>query len=153
MIYCFDTSGWIQGWNDLYPQDTFPSLWDNIDKFIQAGKVVSPDEVMHELKRKDDGVFRWAKARPDLFIKLEGTFMAKSVEITNRYKRMLDQRPGKNGADPLVIALALDRKATVVTMERASGGLNSPKIPDVCRAEKVECVDLLAFIKAQRWKW
>lgn len=107
MIYCFDTSGWIQGWNDLYPIDTFPSLWGSIDKLIASGEIISPDEVMHELKRKDDGVYRWAKARSDIFVKLDGAFMAKSVEITNRYKRMLDQKPGKNGADPLVIALAI----------------------------------------------
>lgn len=68
-------------------------------------------------------------------------------------KRMLDQKPGKNGADPWVVALALDRDATVVTEERPSGGLKSPKIPDVCRAEKVACMDVLEFIKNEKWKW
>lgn len=117
MIYVFDTSALIEPWNDLYPPDTFPDLWERIDGLIKAKRIISPDEALRELARKDDGVHAWAKARPQMFVKLDGTFLVRSKEITNRYPRMLDQKPGKNGADPFVVALALDRRAMVVTEE------------------------------------
>ncbi len=153
MIYCFDTSGLIQTWNDLYPRDTFPSLWDNIDALVDKQRIVSPDEVLRELSRQDDDLHAWAKARPGMFIKTDGSFLKKGVEIINRYPRMLDQKPGKNGADPWVVALALDRGATVVTEEKPNGNMVSPKIPTVCRAEGVRHMNVLEFIQSQQWKW
>jgi len=66
---------------------------------------------------------------------------------------MLDQKPGKNGADPFVVALALDRHATVVTQEVPRGNLNSPGIPDVCQREEVKWINVLTFIKVEKWKW
>lgn len=153
MIYVFDTSAFIEGWNDLYPPDTFPDLWVRVEGLIEQGKIIAPDEVSRELGRKDDALKAWGKANRKAFVAWEGSFLVRSKVITNRYRRMLDQKPGKNGADPLVVALALDRSATVVTEERGSGNLTSPGIPDVCKAEKVPCINLLTFIKNQKWKW
>jgi hypothetical protein len=129
VIYCFDTSGWIQAWNDLYPQDTFPSLWEKMDALIREGRIIAPEEVLVELKRKDDGVHLWAKERAEMFVKLDGSFLERGIEITNRYKRMLDQKPGKHGADPSVVALALDRRATVVTPRSAPTGTSTHREP------------------------
>jgi hypothetical protein len=152
-VYCFDTSGWIQTWNDLYPREVFPSLWENIEGLITADRIICPDEVFRELGRKDDGIAKWAKAQGKMFRPLEGDLLSKGIDITNRYPRLLDQKPGKNGADPWVIALAAVRGAVLVTQERPTGGLRSPKIPDVCKAEALDCVDVLEFIKRERWRW
>jgi hypothetical protein len=153
VIYVFDTSAFIETWNHLYPVDTFPGLWDRIDALIQAGRIVAPDEVQRELARQDDGIHAWAKKRHQMFVKLDGTFLLRAKEVTNKHPRMLDQKPGKNGADPFVVALALDRRGTVVTEEYARGTLRSPGIPDVCGAEKVPCLNVLSFIQAEKWKW
>ncbi len=153
MIYCFDTSAFIQGWNDLYPPDTFPALWTRISGLIEDARIIAPDEVLRELGRKDDELKSWVKENQQAFVEWKGSFLGRSKEITNRYPRMLDQKPGKNGADPFVVALALDRRATVVTEELGTGNLNSPGIPDVCRAEKVPCINVLSFIKNEKWKW
>ena len=150
MTYCFDSSGWIQAWNDL-PQGTFPGLWDRIHGLVEESRIISPDEVLREVARKDDAVHAWVKARSKLFVRLDGSFLARGKEITNKYPRMLDQKPGKNGADPFVVALALDRGAIVVTEEAARNNLTSPGIPDVCKAEKVHCLSVLEFIQRERW--
>lgn len=151
MICCFDTSSLIETWHRLYPPDIFPDLWEKLDELVLLGTVISPEEVLRELHRQDDDVLKWAKGRSAMFEKLEGSFLKKGIEITNRYKPLLDQKPGKNGADPWVIALAIDRRATVVTQEQPTGKMKSPRIPDVCRAEGVPCIDILAFIKTQKW--
>jgi uncharacterized protein DUF4411 len=153
VIYCFDTSAFIQGWNDLYPPDTFPDLWERIVALIEEQRIVAPDEVFRELGRKDDQLKAWAKVHRQVFVEWNGAFLVRSKEITNRYRRMLDQKPGKNGADPLVVALAIDRGAAVVTEELGTGNMNSPGIPDVCRAERVQCINVLSFIKNEGWRW
>lgn len=153
MIYCFDTSSLIETWHRLYPPEIFPDLWDKLDELINKGVVISPDEVLRELQRQDDGVLKWCKLRPEMFAKLEGTLLTTGIEITNRYKRMLDEKPGKNGADPWVVALAIAREGVVVTQEQPANKGKSPRIPDVCRAERVPCVDILRFIKDQGWKF
>ncbi len=58
----------------------------------------------------------------------------------------------RNGGDPFVIATAQVLGLTVVTEERG-GSLSKPKIPSVCQALGVRCIDVLAFIREQGWSF
>jgi len=70
------------------------------------------------------------------------------------YPRLVDTVKGRSGGDPFVIALARVRrsKITVVT-EEDRGRADSPKIPDVCRAEGIRCLNLADFIAERGWKF
>jgi hypothetical protein len=58
----------------------------------------------------------------------------------------------RNGADPFVIATAQVRGLTVVTEEK--GGTDTkPKIPSVCAALRVPCINVLSFIRDQGWSF
>jgi hypothetical protein len=107
--------------------------------------------VLKELEKRDDELLRGAKKHKQMFMPLEGEFLEKGVEIINRHPRLLEQKPGRNGADPWVVALAVVHNAVVVTQERISTKAHAAKIPNVCAAEKVECITVLELIRRQGW--
>ncbi|WP_280175425.1 DUF4411 family protein [Mesorhizobium carmichaelinearum] len=41
-IYCIDTSALIAAWYERYKPKRFPRLWDEFDKLIGQGRLVSP---------------------------------------------------------------------------------------------------------------
>lgn len=154
VLYSFDTSSLLNGRRDLLPPDVFGSLWDNIEAMIEAGCIRCVDTVRDELSRFDDEVGRWCAAMPHLFIALEPDVQRATTAVLSSHGRLLAQgKPGRNGADPLVIGLAVARGATVVTEERASGKLEKPKIPDVCAAMSVPCLNLVGFVRQQGWRF
>jgi hypothetical protein len=58
---------------------------------------------------------------------------------------------GRTQADPFVIAQAMAGCHTVVTEERAEGTNNRPRIPNVCAAKDVACINLLGMIRQLGW--
>ena len=63
-------------------------------------------------------------------------------------------KPGstKSGADPFVVALAEVRVLTVATYETRAKKGAAPKIPDVCDARGVKCVQLVDVLRAVGFK-
>ena len=41
MIFCIDSSAWMDGWVRDYPPDVFPTLWNNLDAHIEKGIIMS----------------------------------------------------------------------------------------------------------------
>jgi hypothetical protein len=55
-------------------------------------------------------------------------------------------------ADPFVVATARVKGLTVVTEEKG-GTTKKPKIPSVCQALGVPCVNVLSFLRDQGWSF
>lgn len=153
MSYCIDTSAILDGWVRYYPIDSFPGLWANLDRLIEANRLLTSDEVLRELEAKDDEALRWAKERPRLFVELDDPIQAATSEILSRFPNMVDTMRGRNRADPFVIAVARARGCTVVTGERNRGTPERPRIPLVCAHFGLPCVDLLGLIRAEGWRF
>lgn len=151
-MYCIDTSAILEGWVRRYPIDVFPTLWDRLAKMIAEGDLVAPDEVGQELSRKDDGAFEWASARQGLFVELVDEVQVVTSEILSRFPRLVKADQDRTSADPFVIAVARVQKLTVVTQEQA-GGESKPRIPMVCAAYDIPCIDLLGLMKAKGWQF
>lgn len=155
MIYCFDTSAFIAAWIESYPKDVTPKLWNEfMPGLIEAGRLITPRDVLVELERKagkDDGLCEWVKSQVHAVVELDAELLAEGKRIINKYRRLIELKPGRSGADPFVIALASLRGATVVTKEGLSGNLQKPKIPDVCRAEGISYMGILEVIRKERW--
>lgn len=120
----------------LYPQDIFPSLWRNLESLINQGRLISPQEVFEELKKKDDELLEWAETYKSMFKNLD--------------------------ADPFVIALARckerqrtfwDEHRIVVSEEKLAGPGSRPKIPDVCKSYGVECISLTELFRKENWQF
>lgn len=150
-MYSFDTSVFINGRRDLLPPEVFPTLWANIEQVIAAGSVQAIDVVRDELGRRDDATRAWAVAQEGLFVSLDEEVQAATSETLSTHPKLMGKGRGRNAADPFVIGLARARGGLVVTEETLSNNLERPRIPDVCSAIGVRCVNLVGFIKNQGW--
>ncbi len=152
-IYCIDTSSLIHAWRRAYPPKRFARLWDAIDRLIDDGRLITSIEIYHELKKKDDDLFLWAKDRKErLFFEIDDLVQAEVVRIMRTYPKLVDTGKGKSGGDPFVIAQALagNPRPVVVTQE-AGGSVDRPRIPYVCSQEGLRHIDLLTLIEEEDW--
>lgn len=154
-VYSIDTSCLVHGWRRAYPPKRFPGLWAQIDTLIDDGRLIGSIEVYNELEKKDDDIFAWAKERKGaLFREIDDDVQGAVVHIMATYPKLVDTGKGKSGADPFVIAqaLACNPALTVITQEQG-GSEGKPRIPFVCQAEGVPCIDLLTLIDAEDWSF
>jgi hypothetical protein len=117
----------------------------------EDGRLRSSVEVYKELERKDDELFKWCKAlKETMFAEIDEAAQTQVARIMAAYPRLVDTTKGRSGADPFVIALALTTNPfmTIVT-EEYPGKL---RIPDVCTAEKIDCLGLADMIEREDWK-
>jgi hypothetical protein len=145
-----DTSSLIEGWERRYPPDAFPGLWRKLEALVASQRLVSPEEVREELKKKTDGVWAWAKTQDGLFVPVDEEQQVALLKILETYPRLVDSKKNRSGCDPWVIALAQVRRLTVVTEEKVHG-IKNPHIPDVCAALNIPFVSLVELIKREKW--
>lgn len=153
MKYSIDTSAILDGWRRYYPPDRFPSVWRNIEDLIASRNLCGTEEVLIELKKKDDDVYKWARSQPGLFLAIDELTQKAVAKILSDYPRLVDARKNRSTADPFVIAVAQVKDLTVVTGEIASNNLRKPKIPDICSAMGIKHVRLLELFGLEGWKF
>lgn len=146
-LYCIDTSSLIEAWERRYPRENFPSFWAKLEGLVEAGRLISSQEVLAEIERKADSLYDWAKAHSDIFLELSEEVQTTVGDLLSRHEKMVDSSKGKSAGDPWVVATAKVNKAIVVTEE----GRGPRKIPDVCAAEGIECVTVLGLIRREGW--
>ena len=152
-MYCIDTSALVDGWVRYYPPDVFPTLWTRLEEMARSGRIVAPDEVMKELSRKDDDLFNWARLNENLFIPLDTAIQMATQEILAAFPRLVDSERDRSTADPFVIAVARVHRYCVVTGEKSAGTATRPKIPNVCGHFGIRYVNMLAFMREQKWQF
>lgn len=154
-LFSFDSSSLIHAWNRAYRPANFPSFWKLLEAEIDAGVVVASVEVLNELSKKDDAVHGWCKRLAgQLCVEIDDEQQAHLQHVMGTYPRLVDTVKGKSGGDPFVIALARMRHGKVaVVSEEDFGRRDSPRIPDVCRAEGIRCCKLADFIEDRGWRF
>lgn len=153
MAFSLDTSGILDAWVRNYPPDVFPAIWSDMHTAAQRGDILVIEEVVRELERKDDDVYRWVKKHESMIVSIDIEIQRHVVEIMSFYSRLVDSKKNRSGGDPWVIALARSRGLTVVTAEKATGGLTKPRIPDVCKDLGIEAIGVIDFFRKQGWHW
>lgn len=150
--YSIDSSSLIHAWRRSYPPKNFPPFWKRLDGLVEEGRLFASSEVMVELKKKDDELHAWCKARAALVVGISEEMQEHLAEIMGTYPRLADTTKGRSTADPFVIALArMQDPEWVVVSEENPGRANSPKIPDVCKAEDIRCMRLVELIQEENW--
>jgi len=150
--YSLDTNVLISAWLETYPPEAFASFWDRLDELIMDGRALISEEVYEELGRKEDGLFAWVKQRPGFVIPHSDAVQEAVTRILRTHPLLIKARKHRSGADPFVIAVAMCEKCRVVTHE-GSGSEQAPRIPDVCRAYKVDVQPLRQLIRDEGWKF
>lgn len=148
--YCFDTSSLIECWTRYYPIDVFPGLWDELDGLVTNGEIVSPRDVLTEIEKKEDGLHKWAKDRPTIFLELDEPIQTATTAILRQHPLLVKATAQRTEADPFVIAVAQVRAIPVVTQE-GGGSDRRPTIPFVCNALGVRSLNIVEFIREQGW--
>jgi len=120
---------------------------------IDQGVLIATDRVLVELRKKEDKVVEWAIEHEDLFVPIDDEIQIAVSEILKNHRKLIDQRPGRSGADPFVIALALVKNCAVITGEKPTFSEKRPNIPDVCDALGIRWIDILGLFREQEWKF
>lgn len=156
--FVFDTSAFINSWTKFYRPTNFRKLWENLDHLIHQGRIIIPREVLAELRREDDAVYKWVRDRKDTLVhKPDGPFAIALTEVMGTYtSRASKLRSTEPWADPCVIALAMQLNATVVSYEQPKstpkkGFDPDPKLPDMCTKLGVPHLPMYEFIEQQGW--
>ncbi len=162
LFYCFDASAFIElRWS--YPKDVFPGVWNRISDLAKERRLISPQEVRRELQLKADEVLQWAKMRRSVFQKLDLKQQKIVREILQRFPSLVDPNKPVREAGPFVIALAvarrdqelqtfLRREWLVVAQEKSTTS-GPPKIPNVCAAYNIPCIDILELFRREKWRF
>ena len=159
--YVIDSSSLIE-LNRMNPMDIYESVWKNLEILLENGFLISPEEVMKEVSKKDDELRDWAKQHKKMFIQLDEFQIQKVIEIQSKYPSFVDPDKENPVADPFVIALALEKdpqqtiipiekKRIVVSEEKLRG--NKIKIPYVCQQYDIECIDVFELFRREGWKF
>jgi hypothetical protein len=149
--YSIDTSAILHAWRRSYPPEVFPALWEKLNELVDRGELLASQEVLFELERKDDDVYRWARERRRMFVPTDEDVQRVVQDILRDYPGLVDPKRERSGADPFVVAVARVKGCTVVTNERPTTSPTRVKIPTVCQALGIRCLDLLQFIREKGW--
>jgi len=145
----------LQAWRRDYPPDVFGNVWSKLSDLATSEVLIAPEEVLLELQRREDEVYRWAKAHDSMFLPPEPAVEDQVNTIVNRWPNFLPE-DSQDGvwADPYVIALAAARQAVVVTAEiLASANARRPKIPNICDSLSIPWTQLLGLLRSQGCKF
>lgn len=148
--YCLDSSSIIAAWDERYPPDNFPAFWAQLDLAVTEGLLVVPEAVIDELDKRSKDAAAWLKQRGSCIIGYETEIQRAAKNILATHPKLVMAKKVAFAADPFVIATALVKRLTVVS-EEGRGSPAKPHIPDVCQLENVECIKLLAVIRAEGW--
>jgi len=153
VLYVLDTSALIDAWRKWYSPHSIPTFWTRLEQLGADGLAAIPDAVLLELSDQDDDVYRWVREREERLVCESDERVQEIVaRISADYPAYRNTAPGgKNFADPFVIATAKHNGCAVVTHERATGDMNGPRMPDVCRAEQIRPLQMYELVQLAAW--
>ncbi len=146
MIHWLDSDVLIQAKNKPYPFDRVPQFWIFLSAQLQAGTIRASKMVFDELTKGNDELSQWCKQR-----KPKGLCVSPNKEVQASYKiivaHVIQKYPVHHAnifslsADGWVIAHAMTGNAIVVSQEVNKTTKTTVKIPTICKAFGVKCID------------
>lgn len=146
--YLVDANTLIEAANVYYTFKRVPGFWEWLSVQITDGKVGSASLVKDEIEYPEELV-EWVAEQEakGFFVDVSSPEIQKQFQRIARWVMSQNFKPEHqakflNGADPWIIAAAKVLNCKVVTQEVSGGaGTRKVKIPDVCNAVGVECIN------------
>lgn len=156
MKYIIDTNS-LQVLKNYYPS-TFASLWNELERLVSNGDLLSVEEVYNEATRRIDSphMLEWLEAHREIFTvptQPEMAFVASIFQIPH-FRALVGQDALLRGgyvADPWLIARAHSESACVLTEERPKP--NAAKIPNVCQHFGVSYCNIEQLFAEKGWRY
>lgn len=159
--FCIDANILMTAWNDRYPMDVFPTLWDSLSANKDEIIIVKPifDEIgpLSSYKAETDpqrrkerfGLREWLLENQFTETPLtdDDEELALGLELEYQVKEL---SKGVGSKDVKLIAYAKNNLKTVVTLEKQSnppGKIYNSKIPTICKDKLVSCIDFIEMIR------
>lgn len=140
MSYLLDANTYIQAKNHHYRMGFCPGYWDWLDSAYASGKIASIQLVYKELIDYEDDLSEWARQRNFHFLPIDDeatqSCFAKVAEFVMNMPNPSQGSKAEflSGADPWLVAKAMNTGATVVTHEALVPPISKKiKIPNICR--------------------
>lgn len=151
-IYCLDANVLIKAWEGYYSPKICASYWEVLDVLGAKGQLFVPYWVAEEIHRTDDDLSKWLKKSRIKVRSVNEEVGLKLKEIyakDPKHRLLVDNTKQRSLADPWLIAHAMAESACVVSKEAKSTAANNKKvkIPDVCEAMDVRCIDDFTMIE------
>ena len=151
-FYSFDSDSFISSWRVYYSTESFPDVWECLDRLMRLGRLRCAEPVYGEIEKGGDELCNWIKARKDLVVYPWDQPIQRAVKDIQRQYTNLVNPNGGSGADPWVIALAKIMNGCVVTFEKKVGpGAKYVKIPNVCEGCGVSYTNVFGVIAREKW--
>ena len=145
--YCLDANVFITCWNDTYPVNIFPSLWQQIAQHQSDIILIRP--IYDQIIQEKDPLTTWLKKNLFFSTSIDDKTEKLSLKWEGKYQ-ITDQSKGVDQKDVTLIAYAKRKNKTVVTLE---GEQNQKplkkykyKIPLVCSEEGVLRINFVEMI-------
>lgn len=143
--YVIDSSSLIH-FEDTYPKDIFPTLWDEIYKLFDEEIVYSLKEVYVEL---EDSQELWDDYKENFRELTEEESQAfNDILIDSRFEVFKRWGMKKEPwADPHLIASAMVNSGVIVVTQENMNHNPERKIEYVCKELKIPCINFLEFLR------
>ena len=145
MRYVIDSSSLIH-FEDRFPKDIVPSLWDEIYRLFEEENLFSVRAVFEELEDSQE-----------LWIDYKKYFRELTVEESQAMSTLLDDdrfevfknhgEKDETWADPYLIACAMVSDLVVVVSEENLNRTPQRKIAYVCRELGISCINFIEFLR------
>ncbi len=157
--YLLDTNFFITS-EQYIPFDIFPSFWSSLAALLESGEALIHESVMDELKRKEDELLPWLKSLNNVKpVKASQQVLDKYLEVCNwpaskNYdSNAIKEFTATDRADAWLCAEACVSGYVLVTYEKSSNSIKKVKIPNVCDAFGVTCIDCRNFMRKEGFKF
>jgi len=156
--YILDTSVFTQAYRTYYHFDIAPGFWEALLKHASTGVLLSIDRVRDEIDKGKDDLTEWINSKfHDRFESTSDTGVLAAYGEVIRWATAQSQYTdgakatfaNAENADAWVVAYARAKGYVVVTQEKpAQNSRTNIKIPDVCRAFSVKCIDTFTMMRS-----
>src|ERR1019366_2064449 len=86
-----------------------------------------------------------------ILLPTDGAIIGRVRSVLTSHPKLVGALKNRSGADPFVIAAAMEHSLVVVTGE-AMGTESRPRIPFVCSEVGVPCISFVELIKSEGWR-
>ncbi|MDP3051820.1 MAG: DUF4411 family protein [Eubacteriales bacterium] len=147
--YIIDSSSiFSQKPTELHRRIVNRSLWENIDSFIKEQKIVLCSEIRDEII--DKNFSDWLNSQGCIILDVDEEIQENVIRIVTEHPKLVDFEKVKSSGDAFLIATAMKYNLTVITEENKD---KLYKIPKVCEAMGVECLDIVELCTKEGWQF